>query len=68
MFGVTWGVVEVAKPNLKLVAPLSMTNGVCAVRYRSYDRVGGTDGWERIGRGKTARGGSGVDVIKTSDA
>ncbi len=43
-----------------------MTNGVCAVRCESYDRVGGTDGWERIGRGKTARGASGVDVIKPS--
>jgi hypothetical protein len=44
MFGATWGVVEVAKPNLKLVEPLSMTNGVRAVRCGSYDKVGGIDG------------------------
>ncbi len=64
MFGATWGVVEVANPNLKLVEPLSMTNGVCAVRCESYDRVGGIDGCEGSGRAKTARGVSGVDVIK----
>jgi len=66
MFGATWGVVELAKPNLKLVEPLSMTNGVCAARCGSYDKVGGIDGREGIGREKIAGGTSVVDVIKLS--
>jgi hypothetical protein len=68
MFGATCGVVEVAKPNLKLVEPLSITNGVCAVRCVSYGNVGGIEGWDGIGRGKTAWGTSDVDVIKPINA
>ena len=45
MFGATWGVVEVAKAkaNLRLVEPSSTTNGVGAMRCRSYDMVGGIE-------------------------
>ena len=44
MFGATWGVVEVAKANLRLVEPLSTTNGVGAMRCKLYDMVGGKEG------------------------
>jgi hypothetical protein len=62
VFGATWGVGEVAKPNLKLV---EMTIGVCAVQCGSYDRLCKIDdGWEGIGRANPVRRASGVDVIK----